>query len=106
MLRDKLANDLKFSTCDPLWAESVTTYLAWRAFGSKIPYVAYSSMSDFVFDLPKPAGGDGRLVAGIIGDWGTGMPEVGWLLNRLMAQNPDLLIHLGDIYYVGTVSEG
>jgi hypothetical protein len=103
--RDKLANDIKFSSCDPLWAESVTTYLGWKASGTKIPYINYSSMNDFVLDLPKPGGADGRLVVGIIGDWGTGMPEASWLLSRVMAQNPDLLIHLGDIYYAGTVSE-
>jgi hypothetical protein len=103
--RDKLANAIKDSDCDPLWAESVTAYLAWKVSGQKIPYVPYSSQSDFIFDLPQPKGADGRLVVGIIGDWGTGTPDASRLLGRVMAQNPDLLIHLGDIYYAGTVNE-
>jgi len=103
--RDALANQIKFSTCDPLWAESVTTYLAWRAAASKIPYIPCANLSDFVVDLPKPQGGDGRLVIGVIGDWGTGMSQASFLLNRMLNKNPDLIIHLGDIYYAGTPSE-
>jgi hypothetical protein len=103
--RDALANEIKFSTCDPLWAESVTSYLAWKASAQSIPYVPYQNLSDFVIDLPKPTGTDGRLAIGVIGDWGTGMEEASWLLGRLLAKNIDLLIHLGDIYYAGTPSE-
>ncbi len=42
----------------------------------------------------------------IIGDWGTGMSDAYQLLKTLLfTHNPDVLIHLGDIYYSGTPFE-
>jgi hypothetical protein len=102
--KDALADAIKFSACDPLWAESVASYLAWQADNSPVPYVTHQSLDDFVLELPPPAAG-GPLVVGMIGDWGTGTTEARWLLGRLLAKKPDVIIHLGDIYYSGTVSE-
>lgn len=43
---------------------------------------------------------------GILGDWGTGMPDAIALLKDMMLQHkPDAIIHLGDIYYSGTPDE-
>jgi hypothetical protein len=39
---------------------------------------------------------------GIIGDWGTGMNDAEALLTDLVRQVPDVIVHLGDIYYAGT----
>lgn len=39
---------------------------------------------------------------GIIGDWGTGMDDALALLSDLVRREPDVIIHLGDIYYAGT----
>ncbi len=103
--RDALANELKYGPYDVLWAECVTTYLAWSETGTPIPYLPYAKLSDFVIGLPNPQAANGQLVIGIIGDWGTGMEEAGWLLGRLLTQKVDVLIHLGDIYYSGTVPE-
>jgi hypothetical protein len=45
-------------------------------------------------------------VVGIIGDWGTGLPDAAALLTDLMRNhNPAAIIHLGDIYYSGTPTE-
>jgi calcineurin-like phosphoesterase family protein len=42
----------------------------------------------------------------IIGDWGTHMPDNAALLRQALKQfNPDVIIHLGDVYYSGTVEE-
>lgn len=42
----------------------------------------------------------------IIGDWGTGMQDAACLLDTILAQHqPDVIIHLGDIYYSGTKEE-
>lgn len=103
--REALTNELKFSTCDPLWIESVTTYLAWQAGQAPIPYVTYDTLNDFVIDLPQPQAAGSPLVVGVIADWGTGMEDASWLLGRLLTQNVDLIIHLGDIYYSGTTNE-
>jgi len=41
----------------------------------------------------------------LIGDWGTGAAPAQRLLQQVQRQNPDLLVHLGDIYYSGTEEE-
>jgi 3',5'-cyclic AMP phosphodiesterase CpdA len=45
------------------------------------------------------------LVTGIIADWGTGLDDARWLLSEVMKKSPDVLIHLGDIYYAGMADE-
>src|SRR5262249_23759934 len=41
----------------------------------------------------------------LFGDWGTGGHMARQTLERIKAQRPDILIHLGDIYYSGTKAE-
>ena len=70
------------------------------------PYVNYENLADFVIDLARACKetADKRLVIGVIADWGTGMEDASWLLGRLMTQNVDVIVHLGDIFYSGTSS--
>jgi hypothetical protein len=97
----QLENELRDSKCDPLWATALETYLAWKASLKPIPYVPYASLNDFVIPLPdKP-----DLVIGVIADWGTGLDDAKWLLSEVMKKNPDVLLHLGDVYYAGTDDE-
>jgi hypothetical protein len=96
-----LENTLRFSTCDPLWLTALAIYVAWKASFSAIPYVRYSNLSDFVIPLPNQS----DLIIGIIADWGTGLDDAKWLLSEVMKKTPDVLIHLGDIYYAGTADE-
>jgi predicted phosphodiesterase len=96
-----IQEELKNSECDPLWALAMAAYLAWKASFQPAPYVTYKNMSDFVIPLPdKP-----ELVIGVIGDWGTGLDDARWLLSEVMKKTPDLLIHLGDVYYAGMSDE-
>lgn len=57
-------------------------------------------MSDFV--LPAPAA---EMRIGLIADWGTGTDEARQVAALLAQQQPDAVIHLGDIYYAGTAEE-
>jgi predicted phosphodiesterase len=42
----------------------------------------------------------------LIGDWGTHMPDNAALLRQALEKfKPDVIIHLGDVYYSGTVEE-
>ena len=95
-------DELAFSTCDPHWAEAVTAYLRFidgRRKG-EIPYVPYREMSDFVIpDLPADA------TIALVGDWGTGTADAIELMRQVAKHQPDVLIHLGDIYYSGTECE-
>jgi hypothetical protein len=91
-----LAGELKGAECDPLWAECVTTYLAYKVTGGSLPY---RPNLDPVMDL----GAATKLA--IIGDWGTGDEVAINLLQQVAALDPDVLIHLGDVYYAGTQPE-
>jgi hypothetical protein len=52
-----------------------------------------------------PPSTNGTLRVGVLGDWGTGEDEAFAVLDQLMAQSPDLIIHVGDVYYSGTSAE-
>ncbi len=104
--QQEIRNDFIDSGCDPGWLSAVADYvLAYWIKREKIPYVAPASASDprFMYALPdKPA-----LRIGILSDWGTGEPVTSYVLQQLMQQTPapDLILHLGDIYYAGTSDE-
>lgn len=94
---EQLAAELHASTCDPKWAECVATFLEFKASGGDFPYRANLNP---VFALP----GDSVKLA-IFGDWGTGQNAAINLLQEIKKLAPDVLIHLGDVYYSGTLTE-
>ena len=94
---DLYASELRFSQCDALgWAECLTAYLAAKLSCGTLPY---RPNTDVVMPLPATA------KIAIIGDWGTGDDVAINLLNQIAALKPDILFHLGDVYYSGTQSE-
>jgi hypothetical protein len=90
------ASELKDSVCDIGWGECVVTYLACKASGANLPY---RTNRNPVVDL-----GNRKTVA-IIGDWGTGDEVAINLLQQVASLKPEVLIHLGDVYYAGTNNE-
>jgi Calcineurin-like phosphoesterase len=103
--RDKAAaikQNLEFSQCDAMWIQTLDRYLKYFGPGGglrTIPYVRAATVGSRVIDI-KP----GARVA-VIGDWGTGTDGAVALLKDVAARNPDIVIHLGDIYYSGTATE-
>lgn len=100
---DQLFDKLKFSTCDPEWAEAIVQYEKYFDPDGKkkeIPYVRYQSIGDFVLPSLPP---NARIA--LIGDWGTGTDDARSVLEQVASHKPDVLIHLGDIYYSGTPDE-
>jgi hypothetical protein len=99
---ETLRQELAAGSCDPLWAECLAVYNAYRLSNKAQPYIDYQSIDDFVIEMGFP---DEATIA-VIGDWGTGMNDALVLLEQI-AQNfqPDVLVHLGDIYYSGLPSE-
>ncbi len=96
-------DELKFSTCDPAWAETITKYLDFFGIGGgrqAIPYIVYRDLDDFVLPTLPP-----NAKIALIGDWGTGTADAEKLLEAVRAHQPDVVIHLGDIYYSGTATE-
>jgi len=101
----QLKSDIDFSTCDPLWAKVFVEYEKFRIFGSgQIPYRRYQNINDFVLELPKNNTTNTITIA-LIADWGTGQEPAQQVLTAAGRQAPDVLIHLGDIYYSGTSRE-
>lgn len=97
----RLEDALKFSTCDPLWAEAVTEYLDFfDKDKGKVPYRPATAPDD-----PAPLPLAENATVALIADWGTGTSDAKALLERVAAHKPDVLIHLGDVYYSGTTEE-
>lgn len=100
----ELESELAFSTCDPLWAKVLFEFER----GDKtIPYRHYDSIDDFVLPLeptivPKTA--DSLKIA-FVSDWATGTDLAKNVMRRMGEQKPDVVIHLGDVYYSGTKDE-
>jgi hypothetical protein len=94
--------DTRYSQCDPGWFKVILNYVGFLAASGmrdEIPYIPAGQVSAQPLPM-KP----GATVA-IIGDWGTGTAEATALLGQVAAHKPDVLIHLGDIYYSGTPAE-
>jgi len=96
----ELESEIRFSVCDPLWAK---TLLEFDSNHKNIPYRHYESLDDFV--LPLGGSDTGKVKIGFVADWGTGTPLAKNVMRCLAEQQPDILIHLGDVYYSGTKSE-
>ncbi|MGO8371117.1 metallophosphoesterase [Rhizobium ruizarguesonis] len=98
----RLQGEMTASKCDPGWATTIDEYRKYFGVFGERPKPAYIT--------PQQAGAatlrmqvDCRI--GVIGDWGTGADPARRLLALVKAQKPDVLIHLGDIYYSGTPEE-
>jgi hypothetical protein len=91
-----LAGELQKSVCDVGWGECVTTYLAYKASAGNLLYRP---------NVPTEVDLGTRRKLAIIGDWGTGDEVAINVLQQVAALKPDVLIHLGDIYYAGTPNE-
>lgn len=94
---DLYAGQLKESVCDAVgWAECLTTYLGYKLL---LESPQYRPNEDVVVSLAA------NLKIAIIGDWGTGDNVAKNVLKQVAALQPDVLLHLGDVYYAGTQTE-
>lgn len=92
----------KFGACNPGYVEAAIKYAEYFiAQGKKVPYRVYQNLSDFVIDGKLP---DNARVA-VVADWGTGEQAAKALLKQIADKQPDVVIHLGDVYYSGTAFE-
>ena len=96
----RLESELRYQDCDPLWVETVAEYERSLLRAHHAPYVRHASLDDFILE-PLPD----RATVALIADWGTGMPDAHALLEQVRSFDPDVLLHLGDIYYSGTSRE-
>ena len=88
--------------CDPAWATTISEYLQYFGPGGQrreIPYITPVQAGEGVLRIKH-----GARVA-LIADWGTGEQPAREVLKEIRALAPDVLIHLGDVYYSGTPEE-
>jgi hypothetical protein len=93
----------RYTDLDPGWIELAVNYFVCvkLAGGGITGYRRYQALGDFVIDGRLPDSGRVALVA----DFGTGTEQAAALLRLIAARDPDVVIHLGDVYYAGTRSE-
>lgn len=98
----EIEGEFKASTCDPAWATTIEEYLQYFGPGGsrkEIPYIRAATVGARTIELKA----DARVA--IVGDWGTGAQPAVQVLREIASSKPDVLIHLGDIYYSGTPAE-
>jgi predicted phosphodiesterase len=99
--RDALTQ--KFGDCDPNYKEAVLQYIKFLANKGEIPYIKWEQIDDFVIDDKEKLPDDALI--GVVADWGTGEPEAIEVLRQVKRFGPNVVMHLGDIYYAGTEYE-
>jgi 3',5'-cyclic AMP phosphodiesterase CpdA len=97
----QLEDALAFSVCDPMWSEAVEEYVKFfEVDHGTVPYRPPVSVED-----PAPIQLAENTTVALIADWATGTAEARAVLEKVAKHQPDVLIHLGDIYYSGTMKE-
>lgn len=99
---DQLRNEFRAGTCDPAWLSTLEAYRSY--FGNDgrrkpVPYVRAASVGPKTIEIKA----DARVA--LMGDWGTGATPAIDVLKSISQDNPDVVVHLGDIYYSGTPEE-
>jgi V8-like Glu-specific endopeptidase len=98
----RLKGEMDSGKCDPGWATTIEEYVKYFGpTGTRAQPIYVTPAKAGEKALPIKAG----CRVGLIGDWGTGAAPARRLLGLVKAQKPDVLIHLGDIYYSGTPEE-
>jgi hypothetical protein len=91
------AGQLGMGVCNAVgWTECLVAYLGYKVL---LQSPMYRPNQPSVIDLK-----DAKKLA-IIGDWGTGLQQAKLLFDQVAAMKPDILLHLGDVYFAGTQSE-
>lgn len=98
---EELESELQDGPFDLNWAETITEYVDYFGPGGQRRKPEYIPPSPDMRPIPFAPGA----VVGLIADWGTGSAAAATLLEAMARHRPDIIIHLGDIYYSGTPGE-
>jgi hypothetical protein len=100
--REQQINDeLRNGGYDPNWVTTITEFVQHFGVDGTRGQIPYIPPNDTMHPLPMPP----IATVALIADWGTGTASAINLLKGVAQQKPDILIHLGDIYYSGTPFE-
>jgi hypothetical protein len=98
----QLREDLDDSRCDPRWFQAAIEYIKrFDVDGATIPYRPAPADPSTYAPLALLENATIALVA----DWATGTDEAFRVMAQIAGHHPDVVIHLGDIYYSGTSHE-
>jgi predicted phosphodiesterase len=99
---ERIREQMTGGTCDRNWVSTLKEYVKYFGVNgtrATIPYRRPSEIGPRVIPI-----GAGCRIA-VFGDWGTGAAPARRILSMIAEQKPDVLLHLGDIYYSGTPNE-
>ncbi|WAH36154.1 metallophosphoesterase family protein [Alicyclobacillus dauci] len=107
-IRDEIEDKLfrLYSDRDPDWSKCIVRYMEYYGLGKKPHYNNWrveGKENPNYSVIHNRLKNDARV--GIIGDWGTGMEDALKLVEAMLNENVDAIIHLGDVYYSGTDAE-
>jgi hypothetical protein len=91
-----------YGQMDPNWNLAVLMYI-YHYFGNDFATFAQTPKI-----VPITGASPNQVKIALVGDWGTGPYPNGpaaSVMQAIVKQNPDYIIHLGDVYYAGTSSE-
>jgi calcineurin-like phosphoesterase family protein len=97
----QLKDEFTAGTCDPAWLSTLEEYSSYFEDGKRraIPYVRAATVGPKTIEIKA----DARVA--LMGDWATGAPPAIEILQCIADEQPDVVVHLGDIYYSGTPAE-
>jgi hypothetical protein len=88
----------KYGPLDPEWIECVVDGFK-TLFDGKAPFVQHKKLTDFFYQIDK------QVKIALVGDWGAENDAARRVAEQIKVANPDIVIHLGDIYYAGPDDE-
>jgi hypothetical protein len=97
-----LKDEFTAGTCDPEWLTTLTAYQSYFGVDGQrkpIPYRRAADVGPKTIEIRT----DARVA--LVGDWGTGANPAIDVLKLIARDQPNIFVHLGDIYYSGTPNE-
>jgi Calcineurin-like phosphoesterase len=88
----------KYGPLDPEWIECLVDGFK-TLFDGKAPFVQHAALTDFLYPMKE------QIKIALVGDWGADNNVAQRVAAQIKASQPDIVIHLGDIYYAGQENE-
>jgi hypothetical protein len=97
-----VSGEFEKGACDPLWAQTIEEHLKFFGLNGQRNAIPYRRATDVG---SRSIVINAKVRIALMGDWGTGAQPAISVLKQIAAAKPDIVIHLGDVYYSGTPAE-
>jgi len=88
----------QFGPLDPGWIECLVDGFK-TLFAGKAAFVQHRALSDFLYPIKD------QITIALVSDWGANNEAAAMVAAQIRKAQPDMVIHLGDIYYAGQENE-